>query len=126
MSEEDRSFVIQLWWEFQPQMMWESRTSKPNRGSETSEEGDVSPRARESVEHSAQDRVKLTEKPKGVLHREKGKLAVVERQTDGILSWEEQKPKLVVEQKRRGGSGRATGCRCRLGPTGLGQERRRD
>ena len=45
--------MIQLWWEFQPQMMWESRMSKPNRGSETKEEGDVSPRARESVEQSA-------------------------------------------------------------------------
>ena len=44
-SEGDRSFMIQLWWEFQPQMMWESRTVKPKRGNETREEGDVSPRA---------------------------------------------------------------------------------
>ena len=70
--------------------------------------------------------MKKTKKPKGVLHREQGKLAVVERQMDGFLSREEQKPKLVVEQRRRGGSGRATGCRCRMGPTGMGQERRWD
>ena len=124
-SDGDRSFVIQLWWEFQPQMMWESQTSKLNRGSETREEGDVSPRAREGVEYSAHDSVKMTEKPKGVLHREKGKLAVVERQTDGTLSWENRKFKLVEEQKRWGGSGREMGCRCKLGPTGRGQERRR-
>ena len=59
--------------------------SKPNRGSETKEEGDVSPRARESVEQSAQESVKKTKKPKGVLHREQGKLAVVERQMDGFF-----------------------------------------
>ena len=64
-SEGDRSFVIQLWWEFQPQMLWESRTSKQNRGREIREEGDASPCARESVEQSAQERVKKTEKPTG-------------------------------------------------------------
>ena len=125
-SEEDRSFVIQLWWEIQPQMSWESRTSKQNRGSGTREDGDASPRARESVELSAQNRVKNTEKSKGVLHREMGKYAVVERQSDEISSWEEQKLKIVVEQKRKGGSGRVSGCRCRLGPIEMGQERRRD
>ena len=125
-SEEDRSFEIQLWWEIQPQMSWESRTSKQNRGSGTREEGDVSPRARESVELAAQNRVKKPEKSKGVLHRGMGKYAVVERQPDGISSWEEQKLKIVVEHKRKGGSGWEPGCRCRLGPTGMGQERRRD
>ena len=68
----------------------------------------------------------MTEKTTGVLHREKGKFAVVERQTNGILPREEQKLKLVVEQNRRGGSGWATSCRCRLGPTSMVQLRRRD
>ena len=66
--------------------MWESRTLKPKRGSETREEGDVSPRAIESVEYSVHDRVKTTEEPKGVLHREKGKLLAVEKQKDEALS----------------------------------------
>ena len=125
-SKEDRSFMIQLWWEIQPQMSWESQMSKQNRGRGTREEDDVSPRARESVELSAQNREKKTEKSKGELHREKGKYAVVERQSDGISSWEEQKLKIVVEQKIKGGSGWAPGCRCRLGPIEMGQERRRD
>ena len=124
-SEGDRSFVIQLWWEFQPQMMLESRTMKPERGSETREEGEVSPRAIESVEYSVHDREKTTEEPKGVLPREKGKLLAVERQSDGALSWEERKLKLVEGQMGWGGSIRETGCRCRLGPTGMGQELRR-
>ena len=123
-SEEDRSFAIQLWWEIQPQMSWESRTSKQNRGVETREEGDVRSRARESVELSAHARVKKLEKSKGVLYRVMGKHAEVERQSDGMLSWEEQKFKKVVEQKRKGSSGWVTGCRCRLGPTEMGQERR--
>ena len=100
--------------------------SKQNRGRGTREEDDVSPRARESVELSAQNREKKTEKSKGELHREKGKYVVVGRQSDGISSWEEQKLKIVVEQKIKGGSGWAPGCRCRLGPIEMGQERRRD
>ena len=46
-SEGDRSFVIQLWWEIQPQLMGESRISKQNKGREIREEGDVRTRARE-------------------------------------------------------------------------------
>ena len=123
-SEEDRSFEIQLWWEIQPQMSWESRTSKQNRGSGTREEGDVISRARGSVELAAQNREKKLEKSKGVLHRGMGKYSVVERQPDGTSSWEEQKLKIVEEQKREGGLGWEPGCRCRLGSIGMGQERR--
>ena len=119
-SEGDRSFVIQLWWEFEPQMMGESRMSKQNRGRETREEGDVSTRARESVEQAAQEIVKMTEKTTGVLHGEKGKFAEVEGQKEGILPWEEQKLKQVVEQK-----GWAERCWCRLGPTSMVQVRSR-
>ena len=97
----------------------------PERGSETREEGEVSPRAIESVEYSVHDKVKTTEEPKGVLPKEKGKLLAVERQSDGALSWEERKLKLVEGQTGWGGSIRETGCRCRLVPTGMGQELRR-
>ena len=85
-SEGDRSFVIQLWWEFQPQMMLESRTMKSESGGEIREEGEVSPRAIESVEYSVHARVKTTEETKGALPREKGKLSTVEMQTEGALS----------------------------------------
>ena len=105
-------------------MSWESRTSKQNRGVETREEGDVRSRARGSVEISAQAREKKLEKSKGVLHREMGKQALVERQPDGMSSREEQKLKKEGEQKRKGSSGWATGCGSRLGPTVMGQERR--
>ena len=98
MSEGDRSFAIQLWWELQPQMMWESRSSEPKRGTETREEGDVSPHAIERVGNFAHDRMKKPEKPNGILHKEMGKLLVVERQTDGAWSLEERKAKLVQEQ----------------------------
>ena len=124
MSEGDRSFVIQLWWEFQPQMMMESRTMKPESGGETREEGEVSPRAIESVEYYVHARVKTTEETKGALPREKGKLSAVEMQTEGPLSWEERKFKLVEGQTEWVGSVRETGCRCRLGPTGMGQDLR--
>ena len=124
-SEGDRSFAIQLWWELQPQMVWESRTSEPKKGSETREEGDVSPRAIERVGYSVQDRMKTSEKSNGILHREKGKFVAEERQTDGAWSREERKDKLVEEQTGWGGSVRGMGCRCRLGPTGMGQELRR-
>ena len=123
-SEEDRSFVIQLWWEIQPQMSWESWKSKQNRGVETREEGEERSRARGSVEISAQAREKRVEKSKGDLYREMGKQVLVERQPDGKSSWEEQKMKKVVEQKSKGSSGWVTGCGCRLGPTVMGQERR--
>ena len=123
-SEEDRSFVIQLWWEIQPQMSWESWKSKQNRGVETREEGEERSRARGSVEISAQAREKRVEKLKGDLYREMGKQVLVERQPDGKSSWEEQKLKKVVEQKSKGSSGWVTGCGCRLGPTVMGQDRR--
>ena len=124
-SEGDGSFVIQLWWEFQPQLMLESRTIKPESGGETREEGEVSPRVIESVEYSVHDRVKTIEESRGVLPREKGKLSAMEMQSDGALSWEERKLKLVEGQTGWGGSVRETGCRCRLGPTGMGQDLRR-
>ena len=148
-SKEDRSYEVQLWWEIQPQMSWESRTSKQYRGVETREEGDVKSRARESVELPAQAREKKLEKSKGVLYwemgkqalverqlegmffweeqklkKEVGKQALVERQPEGMFSWEEQKLKKEVKQKSKGSSGGATGCVCRLGPTVMGQEKR--
>ena len=61
-----------------------------------------------------------------MLHRETGKVAVVEWQTDGILPWKEQKLKEAEEQNRRGGSGWATSCQGRLGPTRVAQVRRQD
>ena len=67
----------------------------------------------------------MTEELKGVLHREKGKRLAVEWQTDGALPREEQNLKLVEEQLGWGGSVLEMGCRCRLGPTGMGQELRR-
>ena len=91
MSEGDSSFAIQLWWELQSQMMWESRSSESRRGTETREEGDVSPRAIERVGHFVQDRMKKPDKPKGILHGEMGKLLVVERQTDRAWSREVRK-----------------------------------
>ena len=120
--EGDRSFVIRLWWEFQPQMMLESRTMKLESGGETREEGEVSPRAIESVKYSVHARVKTTEETKGALPREKGKLSAMEMQTEGALSWEERKLMLVEGQTEWVGSVRETGCRCRLGPTGKGQD----
>ena len=119
-SEGDRSFVIQLWWELQPQLMGESRMSKQNRGRENREEGDACTRARGSVEQAAQENVKRTEKKTRILHGEKGKLAEVEGQMDGISPWEEQKLKQVGEQK-----GWAASCWRRLGPTSMAQVRRR-
>ena len=105
--------------------MWESRSSEPRRGTETREEGDVSPRVIERVGHCVHDRMKKPEKPKGILHREMGKLLVVERQTDGAWPREARKDKLVEVQTGWGGSVREMGCRCRLGPIGMGQEWKR-
>ena len=119
-SEGDRSFVIQLWWEFQPQMMGESRPSKQNRGRETRGEGDVRTRASESMEQAARESVKKTDKTTGALHGEKGKIAEVGGQMDGMLPWEEQKLKQAVEQKEW-----AASCWCRLGPTSRVQVRSR-
>ena len=76
-SEGDTSFVIQLWWEFRPQMMGECRPSKQNRGRETREEGEVSTRASESVEQAARESVKRVDKTIGALHGEKGKNVAV-------------------------------------------------
>ena len=45
-SEGDRCFVIQLWWEFQPQMKLESLKMKPEDEGATREDGEVSSRAR--------------------------------------------------------------------------------
>ena len=101
--EEDKSFVIQLWWELQPQMLWESWMMEPKGGSETREEGDENPRAIERVKDFGQVRRKMTEKQKGIMHREEGKSAAEERQmlTKGEWSREEQKAKLVEEQAKQ-------------------------
>ena len=111
-SEGDSSFVIQLWWEFQPQMMGECRPSKLNRGRETREEGEVRTRASESVEQAARESVTRADKTTGALHGEKGKNAEVGGQMDGMLPWEVQKLKRGVEQKEW-----AASCCCSLGPT---------
>ena len=102
-SEGDTSFVIQLWWEFQPQMMGECRPSKQNRGRETREEGEVSTRASESVEQAAKESVKRADKTIGALHGEKGKNVAVGGQ-NGMLPWEVQKQKL-----KRGSGGAECG-----------------
>ena len=94
-SEGDRNFAIQLWWELQPQMMWENRLSKPRRDTGTREEGDVYPRAIERVGHSAQDRTKKHEKSNGISHRKTEKLLGVERNKDGVGSRDEQKVELA-------------------------------
>ena len=122
-SEEDRSFVIQLWWEIQPQMLWESWKPKQNRGAETREEDEVRSRARGSVETTAQAREKRVEKSKGALYREMGKQVLVERQPDGKSSWEVQKQKIVEVQKNKRSQGCVSVCGCSLGPTVMGQER---
>ena len=119
-SEGDRSFVIQLWWEIQPQLMGESRISKQNKGRENREEGDARTRARESVEQPVLEKEKRMEKTKEVLHGEKEKLAEVEGQFDGISHGEEKKLKQVGEQK-----GQAAVCWCRMGPTSMAKERNR-
>ena len=124
-SEGDRNFAIQLWWELQPQMMWENRLSKPRRDTGTREEGDVYPRAIERVGHYAQDRMKKHEKLNGISHRKTEKLLGVERNKDGVGSRDEQKVELV-EQTGRGASVQEVGCRCRPSPTGTGQAVRRD
>ena len=62
--EDDKSFMIQLWWELQPQMQWESWMPEPKGGNETREEGDENPRAIESVKDFAQERLKKSEKQK--------------------------------------------------------------
>ena len=116
-SEGDRSFAIQLWWELQPQMMWESRSPEPRREAGTREEGDVNPRAIERVGHFDQDSMKRHEKPNGSLHRKTRMLLIVEKERDGAWSREERKAELVEKQ---------TACRCRMGPTGTGQEGRRE
>ena len=67
----------------------------------------------------------MTEKQKGILHREKGKFAVVERQpqTEGAWSREERKADLVEEQTIQSvQAAREMGCRSRLGPTRMGQQ----
>ena len=118
-SEGDTSFVIQLWWEFQPQMMGECRPSKQNRGRETREEGEVSTRANESVEQAAKESVKRADKTIGALYGEKGKNVAVGGQ-NGMLPWEVQKQKLKrgVEQKEWEAS-----LWCSLGPTSRVQVR---
>ena len=117
-SEGDSSFVIQLWWEFQPQLMGECRPSKQNRGRETREEGEVCTRASGSVEQAARESVKRADKTIGALHGEKGKIAEVGGQMDGMLPWEVQKLKQGVEQKEW-----AARCWCSLGPTSRVQVR---
>ena len=107
-------------------MRWESRSSEPRRETETREEGDVSPRAIVRVGHFVHDRMKKHEKANGILHRETGKLLEVERQTDGAWSLEDRKVDSVEKQTGWGSAIREMGCRCRLGPTGTGQEGRRD
>ena len=99
--------------------------TEPKRGSETREEGDVNPRAIESVKDYVHERMKMSEKQKGILHREEGKLVVVERQpqTEGAWSREERKVKLVEEQTIQSVQAvRDMGCRSRLGPTSMGQQ----
>ena len=61
--------------------------TEPKRVSETREEGDVNPRAIESVKDYIHERMKMSEKQKGILHREEGKLVIVERQpqTEGAV-----------------------------------------
>ena len=124
-SEGDRNFEIQLWWELQPQMMWENRMSKPRRDTGTREEGDEYPRATERVGHAAQDRMKKQEKSNGISHRKSEKLLGVEINKDGVGSQDKQKV-VLVEQTGRGASEQEDGCRCRQGPTGTGQAVRRD
>ena len=124
-AEGDRNFAIQLWWELQPRMMWENSLSKQRRDIGTREEGDVCPRAMERVGHAAQDRLKKPEKLNGILHKKIEKLLGVERNKDGVGSRDEQKV-VLVEQTGRGVSVQEVGCRCRPGPTGTGQEVRRD
>ena len=123
--EDDKSFVIQLWWEFQPQMQWECWMPEPEGGNESREEGDENPRAIESVKDLAQEIMKKSEKQKGIMHREVGKLVVEVRQPLMEEGWsrEEQKLKLVEEQSV--GSVRADQelvSRCRMGPTVMGQQ----
>ena len=123
--EEDKSFVIQLWWELQPQMLWESWMMEPKGGSETREEGDENPRAIERVQNFGQVRRKMTEKQKGIMHREEGKSAAEERQMLTKVEWsrEEQKAKLVEEQAKQSVQAvRVRQCRCRLDPTSTGQK----
>ena len=123
--EDDKSFVIQLWWELQPQMQWESWMPEPKGGNETREEGDENPRAIESVKDFAQERMKMSEKQKGITHREEGKLEVEERQplTEEARSREEQKSNLVEEQTVVSVQDvREMGFRSRLGPTRMGQQ----
>ena len=119
-SEGDRNFVIQLWWELQPQMMWENRSSKLRRDTGTNEEGDVIPRAIERVGHFAQDMMKKHEKSNGISHRKIEKLLGVERNKDGVGSREERKVELVEKQTGRGVSFQEVDCRSRPGPTGMG------
>ena len=66
----------------------------------------------------------LTEETKGALPCEKRKLSSVEMQTEGARSWEERKHLLVEGQMGGVDSVWETGCRCRLGPTGMGQSLR--
>ena len=124
-AEGDRNFAIQLWWELQPRMMWENSLSKPRRDFGTREEGDVCPRAMERVGHVARDRLKKHEKLNGISHKKIEKLLGVERNKDGVGSRDEQKA-VLVEQTGRGASVQEVGCRCRPGPTGTGQDERRD
>ena len=81
-------------------------------GSDTREEGDANPRAIERVKDFVQERRKMTEKQKGILHREQGKFAAEERQllSEGVWSPEKGKANLG------GGAGKAVGAGC----TGVG------
>ena len=63
---------------------------KPKSGGDTREEGEVSSRARESVELSVHGRLKMTKETKGALPCEERKLSSEEKQTEGALTCEEE------------------------------------
>ena len=79
MSKEDSSFVIQLWWEVQPQMMPKRAMKELEGGDAPREEGGVSTRAGECVETLEHCVLKVTE---GVKSGKERKSTLVELQTE--------------------------------------------
>ena len=81
-SKGDSSFVIQLWWEFQPQMQPERLMMESESGDAPRVEGGVTTCARECMELLEHDRLKMTKEIEGAFSCEERKSTPVELQTE--------------------------------------------
>ena len=84
MSEGDSSFVIQLWWEVQPQMMPKRAMKEPKGGDALREEEGVSTHTGECVETLEHCVLKVTEGTEGVKSFKERKSTPIELQTKEV------------------------------------------